>query len=112
MLIHFASAIFNGKFVDSMPYDRMEQEFKRNGVNISKQDMSNWTVKISKKYLSPFCDRMKYHMLLYHVNQCDETPCQVINDGGSPGSKSYMCYVTTRIICGFTDPASYTGISR
>ncbi len=85
-----AAAIFNGKFVNSMPYDRMAQEFKRNGVNISKQDMANWTVKISKKYLVPFCDRMKYHMLLYHVNQCDETPCQVINDGGSPGSKSHM----------------------
>ncbi len=84
------AAILNGKFVNSMPFDRIEQEFKRNGVNISKQNMSNWTVNLAKKYFAPFCKRMEHHMLLYHVNQCDETPCQVIHDGGSPGSKSYM----------------------
>lgn len=33
---------------------------------------------------------MKYHLLQLHVNQCDETPVQVINDGPNPGSKSYM----------------------
>ena len=33
---------------------------------------------------------MKQHMLELHVNQCDETPVQVLNTGGSPGSKSYM----------------------
>lgn len=84
------AAIFNGKFVNSMPYDRMEQEFKRNGVKITKQNMADWTINISNKYFKPFCERMQYHLLLYHVNQSDETPCQVINDGRSPGSKSYM----------------------
>lgn len=83
-------AIFNGKFVNSLPYDRIEQEFKRNGINITRQNMADWTINVSNKYLAPFCDRMKYHLLLYEVTQSDETPCQVINDGRSPGSKSYM----------------------
>lgn len=84
------AAIFNGKFVNSMPYDRMEKEFKRNGVNVTRQNMADWTIRISNKYLASFCDRMKYHLLLYHVTQSDETPCQVIKDGRSPTSRSYM----------------------
>ena len=85
-----ASAILNGKYVNSLPFYRMEQEFLRNGVNISRQDMANWTMKLARSYFIPFCERMKYHLLQLHVNQCDETPVQVVNDGGSPGSKSYM----------------------
>ena len=84
------AAILNGKYVNSLPFYRIEQEFERNGVNISRQDMANWAIKLAKYYFAPFCERMKYHLLKLHVNQCDETPCQVINDGGSPGSKSYM----------------------
>ena len=84
------SAVFNGKFVNSLPYERMEQEFKRNGVNITKQNMADWTINISNKYFKSFCERMRYHLLLYDVTQSDETPCQVINDGRNPGSKSYM----------------------
>ena len=84
------AAIFNGKFVNSMPYDRMEKEFKRNGVNVTRQNMADWTIRISNKYLASFCDRMKYHLLLYHVTQSDETPCQVIKDGRNPTSRSYM----------------------
>ena len=84
------SAVFNGKFVNSLPYERMEQEFKRNGVSITKQNMADWTINISNKYFKSFCERMRYHLLLYDVTQSDETPCQVINDGRNPGSKSYM----------------------
>ena len=85
-----AAAILNGKYVNSLPLYRMEQEFLRNGVYISRQNMANWTIKLAKDYFIPFCERMKYHLLQLHVNQCDETPVQVINDGPSPGSKSYM----------------------
>ena len=85
-----AAAILNGKYVNSLPFYRIEQEFKRNSVNISRQDMANWTIYLANYYFIPFCERMKYHLLKLHVNQCDETPCQVIHDGGSPGSKSYM----------------------
>lgn len=52
--------------------------------------MADWTINISNKYFKFFCERMRYHLLLYDVTQSDETPCQVINDGRNPGSKSYM----------------------
>lgn len=85
-----AAAIFNGKFVNSIPFYRIEQEFERNDVHISRQDMANWTVNIATRYLIPFCERMKYHLLQLHVTQCDETPVQVIEDQTHPNSKSYM----------------------
>ena len=85
-----AAAILNGKYVNSLPFNRIEAEFKRNAVNISRQNMANWTIYLAEYYFIPFCDRMKYHLLKFHVNQCDETPTQVLNDGKSPGSKSYM----------------------
>lgn len=35
------AAIINGKYVNSMPLYRMEQEFKRNDVNLDHQNMAN-----------------------------------------------------------------------
>ena len=84
------SGFINGKYVNGMPIHRIEQELKRNGVNISKQTISNWTIDAAERYLVPLYDRMQEELLTLHVNQCDETPVQVIKDGRSPGSKSYM----------------------
>ena len=82
-----AAAILNGKYVNSIPLYRIEQEFQRNTVNISRQDMANWCIKLAEYYFKPFCERLKYHLLKLHINQCDETPVQVIN---SDSSKPYM----------------------
>lgn len=84
------ASILNVKYVNSSALNRVEQEFARNGVNISKQTMSNWIVKCSKEYFQPLYNRMHEELLKCHVNQADETPTQVIHDGRGPGSKSYM----------------------
>ena len=84
------SSIVNVKYVNSSTLNRVEQEFSRNGVNISRQTMSNWIIKSTDKYLCPLWDRLQEELLKFHVNQSDETPTQVIHDGKSPGSKSYM----------------------
>ncbi len=90
------AAIINGKYVNSMPLNRIEQEFERNGLHINRQNMSNWTVQCANRYFKPLYERMKQELFKYHVNQCDETPVQVINEGSppgerrKPGSKSYM----------------------
>lgn len=85
-----AAGILNGKYANSLPYDRMAKEFESAGVNITKQSMANWTIRLADKYLEPVCERLKDHLLSLHVNQSDETSCQVINDGKKPGSKSWM----------------------
>lgn len=84
------AAILNGKYVNSIPLYRMEQEFQRNGVYISRQNMANWTILCAERYLKPVYDRMKEELFRYHVTQADETPVEVINDGRSAGSTSYM----------------------
>ena len=84
------ASILNVKYVNSSALHRIEQEFERNGVNISRQTMSNWIIKCSQKYFVPFVERMKQELLSLPVTQADETPTQVIADSDRPNSKCYM----------------------
>ena len=84
------SSIINVKYVNSSALHRVEKEFERNGVNISRQTMSNWIIRCSEKYFTPFVERMKQEMLSLPVTQSDETPTQVIADSDRPNSKCYM----------------------
>ena len=84
------AAIINAKYVNSNPLDRISRDFQANGLNLSKQTMSNWMVWTAERYLSPMCDFMRKRQLEAHVNQSDETPVDVIHDGRPAGSKSYM----------------------
>ena len=84
------AAIINGKYVNALPLDRIEQEFSRNGLSLSKQTMSNWTINCTERYLVAIYERILQELLTYHVNQCDETTVEVIRDDRPAGSKSYM----------------------
>lgn len=84
------ASILNVKYVNSSALYRIEQEFERNGVNISRQTMSNWIVNCSNKYFSAFVERMKQELLKLPVTQSDETPTQVIQESEHPNSKCYM----------------------
>jgi hypothetical protein len=84
------ASILNVKYVNSSALNRIGQEFERNGVNISKQTMSNWIIKCAKKYFAPFVERMKQELLTLRVTQADETPTQVIKENDHPNSKCYM----------------------
>ena len=83
-------AILNGKYVNALPLNRISQEFDRNGLTLSRQTMANWVIRYAEVF-TPLWERMKYHLLMLPVVQCDETPTLVVNDGNpTPGSKSYM----------------------
>ena len=84
------AAIINTKYVNCNPLDRISREFQTNGLNLSKQTMSNWTVWSAERYFLPVYNLMKQKQLAAHVNQSDETPVEVIHDGRSAGSQSYM----------------------
>ena len=83
------AAILNGKYVNAMPLNRIEQELDRNGIRITRQTMANWVISF-RKYFNPIWERLKYHLLLLPVNQSDESPVLVIMDGEPPGNTSYM----------------------
>ncbi len=84
------AAIINAKYVNGNPLDRIARDFQTNGLNLSKQTMSNWTVNAAEKYFVPVYELMKATSLKAHVNQCDETIVEVIHDDRPAGSKSYM----------------------
>ena len=85
-----AGAIINGKYVNAVPLYRLEKEFERYGLAITRQNMANWMIRLADEYLFLLYDY--FHRLLYeyHVIQADETPVLVNKDGRPAGSKSYM----------------------
>lgn len=84
------AAIINGKYVNAVPLYRLEQEFGRYGLNITRQNMANWCIRLSEEYLSVLYDYLHKEIYSYHVIQADETPVLVNRDGRKAGAKSYM----------------------
>lgn len=84
------AAIINAKYVNSNPLDRIARDFQTNGLNLSKQTMSNWTIWSAERFFQPVYNLMKLRQLEAHVNQCDETTVEVVHDDRPAGSKSYM----------------------
>lgn len=85
-----AAAIMNGKYVNAVPLYRLEQEFSRYGLTITRQNMANWMIRLGESYLAVLYDYLYQKLYNYHVIQADETPVLVNRDGRSAGSKSYM----------------------
>lgn len=85
-----AAAIMNGKYVNAVPLYRLEQEFSRYGLTITRQNMANWMTRLGESYLAVLYDYLHQELYNYHVIQADETPVLVNRDGRSAGTKSYM----------------------
>ena len=85
-----AAAIMNGKYVNAVPLYRLEKEFERYGLSITRQNMANWMIRLSEEYLSVLYDYLHKLLYDYHVIQADETTCLVNRDGRAAGAKSYM----------------------
>ena len=82
--------IIVGKFCDSLPFYRQEQQFARIGVEISRQDMANWSLAVFER-LRPLLQLMREHIRRGPVVQIDETTVQVMGEPGRPNtSKSFM----------------------
>lgn len=84
------AAIINGKYVNAVPLYRLEQEFQRYGLQITRQNMANWCIRLAEEYLSILYAYLHKELYFYHVIQADETPVLVNHDGRKAGSKSWM----------------------
>ena len=79
------------KFVMYSPLYRLEQEFNRQGLRLSRQTMANWLLNISEKWLRPVYDVLREQLCKEPVLHADETTLQVLKEPGrSSTSKSYM----------------------
>jgi len=82
--------ILTGKFCDSLPFYRHERIFRRIGIEISRTNMCNWTMKAASK-CSDLVDLMRDKTREGPLINMDETTLQVLKEPGrNPDSKSYM----------------------
>lgn len=92
----FASAeavahIMSQKFVMYSPLYRLEQEFNREGLKLSRQTMANWMLNTSDVWLRPIYDVLHRNLCRETVLHGDETTLQVLKESGKAAtSKSYM----------------------
>ena len=92
----FASAeavahIMTQKFVMYSPLYRLEQEFNREGLKLTRQTMANWMLNTSDTWLRPIYDVLHRDLCQESVLHGDETTLQVLKESGKAAtSKSYM----------------------
>jgi len=88
------SSVLTGKFCDALPFYRQEKMFQRFGLEISRQDMANWTIAVAAK-LEVLIELMKAELLSAPFLNCDETWFQVMDeDERANTTKSYMWVLT------------------
>lgn len=87
------SYILISKFCDYLPFYRQEQRFERFGAPISRQNMSNWTMK-GYRVLQELNDLMKKKIRSGPFLQMDETTVQVHGEEDKPDSSTSYIWVT------------------
>jgi len=79
------------KYMMASPLYRQEQEWKQNGILLSRQTMSNWLIKASVSWLEPIYEELKQELCRRQVLHADESTLQVLNEPGKEAkTKSYM----------------------
>jgi transposase len=70
------------KYLNGTPLYRIENGFRYDGMNISRQTMANWVIKCVELYLEPIYVLLKKYLLQQPVIHADETMLQVLHELG------------------------------
>ena len=94
----FASAeavahIMTQKFVMYSPLYRLQQEFERQGLKLSRQAMANWLLNTSEKWLRPVYDVLREQLCRELVLHADETTLQVLKESGRMATRQVLYVV-------------------
>ncbi len=85
------SFVMSKKYVEGMPLYRQEQQFAREGLDLSRQTLANWVVQGADRWLRLVYERLHEELLSRRVLHADETTLQVLHETGRPAeSTSYM----------------------
>ena len=71
------ATIINSKYVNAVPFYRIEKEFECYGIQINRKNMAHWMIRLAEEYLGVLYDFLHEKLYEYHVIQADETPCLV-----------------------------------
>ena len=86
-----AAFLMTQKFVMGSPLYRMEQDFSRSGLDLSRQTMSNWMIYCTETWLMPLYEALHKLLLQAEIINADETELQVLREPGRKAqTKSYM----------------------
>ena len=84
------SYLLTAKFCDGLPFYRMEKILFRMGIELSRQTMSRWAIKIAER-CRILINIMREELLSGPLIGIDETTLQVLKEPGrKPETKSYM----------------------
>lgn len=75
--------VITKKYLDHMPLNRLEQYFKRMGIQISRQNMKNWLFNLEKR-CGPLIELLRKSLLSSPLINMDETIHRVLNIDGKP----------------------------
>ena len=85
-----AAAVFNGKYVNAIPLNRISEDMLRHDVRISRQVLAGWMIRLTDRYLEPVYRCMKHKMMDSRLIHCDESPFIVVERKKDEGLKNYM----------------------
>jgi len=79
------------KYIMGAPLYRQEKDFERNGIQLSRQTMSNWLIKSTEDWLIPIYNALKENLLENDVLFSDDTTLQVLKEPDKKAqTKSYL----------------------
>ncbi len=82
--------IIVSKFIDALPLYRLSQMFKRLGIDIPRNSMARWLIKVHELII-PLNNLIKEDILSSQLIGVDETRVQVLKEKGrDPTKKSFM----------------------
>jgi len=82
--------VVTAKYQDGLPLHRLSNIFKRFGVDLSRQTLSDWTLKTATQ-CEPIIEALQKQLNAGPVVHCDETTVQVLKEPDKAAqSKSYM----------------------
>lgn len=85
----FVADIIYKKFFLSIPLYRQEKDFKQFGIDIRRNNLSNWFL-AGAKLLEPLFNLMHKDIILNDIAHVDETTVNVINKQYKPNSSGFM----------------------
>ena len=90
-----AAEMMYQKVVQCVPSYRMEADFFRSGIPVSRQTITGWINRFSHEFFAIVSGYMGALLCQRAYSQCDETFYEVIRDGRKAGAKSFMWTHTT-----------------
>lgn len=90
-----AADIITKKYVDALPFYRQEQDYKRKNIPITRNNMCNWSIRLTNDWFQIIFDRMHELLMSKNAIHCDETEVEVLAEPHRPATCNSYVWVTT-----------------